>query len=87
MSYIDSDSVLIALPEGYEPEYLPAPVGVDTEFGQYSSEVKQNGNQIIYTRTDKRMKGTFPPDKYADYLSFVKQVVDADSQKIVIKKL
>ena len=87
MSYIDSDSVKITLPEGWGIEYIPEPTNIDTEFGQYTSDLRQNGNQIIYTRIDKREKGTFPPEKYADYLSFVKQIVDADGQKIVLKKL
>ncbi len=87
MSYIDSDSVKITLPEGWGIEYIPEPTNIDTEFGQYTSDLSQNGSQIIYTRIDKRKKGTFPPEKYADYLSFVKQIVDADGQKIVLKEL
>ena len=87
MSYADSDSVVIILPEGYEIEYFPASVQVDSEFGQYVSALKQDGKQLVYTRIDKREGGTFPAEKYADYLSFVKQIVDADGQKIVIKKL
>lgn len=87
MSYIDSDSVMITLPEGWGVEYFPGSNNIDTEFGQYSSELRQSGNQVIYTRIDKREKGTFPPEKYADYLAFVKQIVDADGQKIVLKKL
>jgi len=87
MSYIDSDSIKITLPEGWGIEYIPEPTNIDIEFGQYTSDLRQNGSQIIYTRIDKREKGTFPPEKYADYLSFVKQIVDADGQKIVLKKL
>ncbi|MBN2595370.1 MAG: DUF3857 domain-containing protein [Marinifilaceae bacterium] len=87
MSYQDSDSVTFTIPEGYKIEFLPEPVQLETEFGMYLSSLKQDENIITYFRYEVRKRGTYPPDKYNEYIKFVKQITDADSQKMIVKKL
>ena len=87
MSFHDSDEVVYFIPDGYEIEYLPEPKMLESEFGKYSSSLKVEKNKIIYTREDLRYSGIFPPEKYSDYVSFSKEIVSSDNQKIVIKKL
>lgn len=87
MDYQDDDSVILKIPQGYDVEYLPEPVAFETVFGKYSNSLKRNGDEIIFSRHEEREKAVFPPEKYAEYVSFVKQIVDADKQKIVLKKL
>ena len=87
LSYLDTDTIIFKIPDGYMVEFLPEPVKVETEFGVYQSELKQDGYIIAYFRHDERRNGTYPPDKYNDYIKFTKQIVDADNQKFILKKL
>lgn len=87
LSYQDSDSIVFTIPEGFEIEFLPEPVRIETEFGEYHSSLKQDGNIITYFRHDKRKRGTYLPEKYNDYIRFVKQIADADNQKMIVKRL
>ncbi len=86
LSYQDEDCVTFVIPEGYEIEYLPEPVKIETEFGAYQSELKHSQNSIVYTRRNVKNRGVFPPEKYADYVEFTRKIVDADSQKMILKK-
>lgn len=78
--------ITFTIPEGYEIEYLPEPVKIETEFGVYQSELKHSQNSILYMRRSVKNRGVFPPEKYADYVEFTRKVVDADSQKMILKK-
>ncbi|MCK3684069.1 DUF3857 domain-containing protein [Maribellus sp. YY47] len=84
--YHDMDSVTFLIPDVYDVEYLPEPVKIETEFGVYKSEMKYDQNLVTYLRSDIKNKGIFPPEKYAEYVQFVKQIVDADNQKMILRK-
>jgi hypothetical protein len=87
MSFHDSDEVVYILPDGYEIEYLPEPKVLESDYGKYLSNLKVEENKIVYTREEIRYSGIFFPEKYFDYVSFSKEIVSSDNQKIVIKKL
>lgn len=87
MSYMDDDTVTVKIPDGYEIEYLPEPVKVESVFGRYTATIRQEGESILFFRHHEKQEGVYPPEKYADYVLFVKQIVDADRRKIVLKKM
>lgn len=87
MAFNDRDTVVYSVPEGYEPEYLIEPKSISSVFGEFSCSVDFKNGSIIYIRSEKRKAGTFPAEKYAEYVSFSKEIVKADSQKLVLKKL
>jgi hypothetical protein len=50
-------------------------------------QIRQDGNKLIYERKDVHLSGKFPAEKYMDFVNFSKEIVNADSQKIILKKL
>jgi len=86
LEYKDLDSVEIEIPGGYEPESIPQPVNIETEFGKYSSTVKLMGNKISYYRKREQYSGTFPAKDYADLVKYYDSIYKADRNKIVFVK-
>jgi transglutaminase-like putative cysteine protease len=85
--YSDFDRIVYILPEGYGVEYLPAPKDLVNEFGEFSYQIRQDGNKLIYERKDVHLSGKFPAEKYMDFVNFSKEIVGADGQKVILKKL
>ncbi|MEO1052005.1 MAG: DUF3857 domain-containing protein [Bacteroidota bacterium] len=82
-AYYDSDTVRYHIPEGIHPEYVPEPVSITSQFGEYNAEVTVEQGVVTYIRTYKTNKGIFPPESYNEYIDFKKKVVKADKVKLV----
>ncbi len=80
------DTIHINLPIGYKVEFLPANVDIKNDFGEFSTTIVQEGNQLIYTRCYTRWKGTYEPSKYTELRDFYKKMVKADENKVVLIK-
>ncbi|KJF43387.1 DUF3857 domain-containing transglutaminase family protein [Draconibacterium sediminis] len=87
LSYRDIDKVEIQLPEGYEIEYLPGGTTITSDFGSYQYSLEADGRTISYVRKNEINAGTFQPEKYAAFVEYMKNIYDADNQKIILKKL
>lgn len=85
-NYHDSDTILFRIPKGFISEHLPADKVIESEFGRFASHLEVQGNNILFIRDESVERGTYPPEKYADYVAFRKKIVKADSQKIILKK-
>lgn len=83
-SYIHTDSLLFYLPEGYTVEYAPPRVELFSSFGEFSAEMEQSGNQIIYKRTLKVAEGTYDVSAYADFYAFYSKIVKSGKAKLVL---
>lgn len=86
MAWVDRDTVVYHLPEGYQVEAQPAPVRIETPFGHYSSHVLVEGNTVTYLREVTASDGYFPADQYEAFFQFRKQMADADAAKLVLVK-
>ena len=84
ISFIDSDSIVVRMPNGFAPESLAAPASFNTTFGSYDAKVTRNNNEILYVRTFANEGGEFPPEKYEAYHAFIKQISKADKNKVVL---
>jgi hypothetical protein len=84
--YIDTDTVQIKLPVGYDVESLPKPVNVQTKFGSYASNFAFEQDIVIYTRSIQKNKGRFPPEDFKAYADFMQTVHKSDRVKMVMKK-
>jgi len=84
--YIDIDTVEYQLPEALYPEYMPEPVKIESEFGEYASSFQVEQGALLYVRTIKINKGQFPATQYEELVEFYKNINKADHVKIVLKK-
>jgi hypothetical protein len=79
------DEITLQLPAGYTLEYCPEGKNITSDFGFYQSKIESNKNQIIFKRTMKLNKATFPKDKYLDFIQFYNSAADADKCKVILK--
>ena len=86
MAYIHTDEINYEIPGYFKIEHLPKPVNIESDFGTYEATVTQTDNKIIYTRTIKIHKKTFPPERYKDLQAFYKKIAKADKMKLVVIK-
>lgn len=82
--YSDCDSLEYHIPEDFTVEKITPDFNVKTEFGEFDSKTIVNGNTILYIRYFKLYKGLYEPEKYNDFIAFVKTIVSHDNPKAVI---
>lgn len=86
MPYLDSDTIVYEFPSYFTIEHLPKPTSIESDFGTYTTSIKKEDNQVIYIRTMKMYKKTFPPERYPDLIDHYKKIIKADKVKMVIVK-
>ncbi|MBX3239954.1 MAG: DUF3857 domain-containing protein [Chitinophagaceae bacterium] len=84
--YHDIDTAVITIPEGYVVEAQPAPVFIESQFGNYSSNVEIQPGKIIYYRELKKFSGRFPSAEYNELVKFYDQIYKADRSLVVLVK-
>lgn len=83
----DVDTISFDLPQGYVVESIPEEETVfTTDFGSFRLLINLSGNRLEVVRVVEIRRSVLPPEKYADYRNFFKQIAKADSQKIVLVK-
>jgi len=83
--YTDIDELTYALPNDISFEFLPEDVKINNVFGTYSISVKKEGKKLIYNRKFVLNDGTYPADKYADFVDFISTVSSTDQIKAIFK--
>jgi len=83
---LEKDTVVYAIPVGYELDKIPAPVTIYNRFGSYQAKVEVIGGQIVYVREFSVVNGNFPPESYAELKSFLAEVSNADMMKCMLIK-
>lgn len=81
---IDIDTIEYHVPENMYPEFLPEPLKIKSQFGEYESSFRLDQGSVIYVRKMKILKGTFPASVYPDYIEFYKKINRADNTKIIL---
>ena len=85
-AFMDADSVVFDLPAGFKPETVPPAKSMTTVFGEYHSNARFVGKQVIYTRKLKMNRGIWPKEQYTSLVDFYTAIVAADKAKLVIKE-
>ncbi|POY35660.1 hypothetical protein C3K47_14810 [Solitalea longa] len=80
----DEDHIVFEIPAGYSMESKPNDVSLKTEFGEFSTSVKLENNQLIYTRKLIRNEGRFAPEKYNALVEFLTAIAKSDKAKVVL---
>jgi len=84
--YNDDDEISYILPKGYNVEFIPKDITINSEFGSYTAKFSVKDNMIVYSRTQTMNNKKYPPEKYGEYVDFYKKIYQADKQKAVLAK-
>lgn len=87
MDYIDLDSLVYKIPEGYEIERLPKSKSFESIYGQYSSSISVDGDQIIYVRKIEQNAGNYPADGWDVFRKYKRDIVKADKATAILRKI
>ncbi|TGD57408.1 transglutaminase domain-containing protein [Flavobacterium humi] len=84
----DKFVVSITVPEGYAIETLPQSksIGMPDELGNFRYNISSNGNQIQLLYTIDINQAIISSEYYESLKGFYKEVVDKQTEKIVLKK-
>lgn len=86
--FIKTDTTQLLLPAGFRPEALPKPKQLQCDYASYTTNYWYNEQQhSIYSSTQLRLSEMkIPVAAYASAKKFFDEVLQDDSQRIVIKK-
>ena len=84
--YNDDDEISYILPKGYNVEFIPKDITINSEFGSYTAKFSVKDNMIVYSRTQIMNNKKYPPEKYGEYVDFYKKIYQVDKQKAVLAK-
>jgi transglutaminase-like putative cysteine protease len=85
-NYTDIDSIVIAIPTGYQAEAMPKDVVIDGKFGRFTASVKFENDQLIYYRYLQQTANRYPAADYTTLVRFYEQMYQADNQRVVLVK-
>ncbi len=85
-SFLDADTIQLAIPEGYAPESLPKDVSIQSQFGRYSITYKVNNHHVEVLRVYERLAGRFPATDFEAFARFNEEVYKADRSRMVFVK-
>lgn len=86
-SFEDEYEISFIIPKGYKTDETPDDVNINSEFGNYKLSFVKNDDGIKVTRKMLINKGTFPKERYNDYVGFRKKIINMDNSKILITKI
>ena len=84
--FSESDSIIINIPESYTTESLPKNISLTTPFGKFETEVKQDGNKIIYIQNIDIFTGRYDKSQYKEIKAFFSEITAATKRKLVLRK-
>lgn len=83
--YLDIDEISIVLPSGFQIDFLPANIELQTKFGDYRTEIiKKDANNLVYKRSIFIKKGMYTKTEYDEYRLFMEQISKNDNAKIIL---
>lgn len=86
--YLDTDEITIALPAGFQIEFLPSNFELKTKYGDYKTEIiKKDNNNLVYKRTILIKKGMYVNSDYDGYRLFMEQIAKNDNAKLLLTKI
>ncbi|MFZ4927800.1 DUF3857 domain-containing protein [Chryseobacterium sp. Mn2064] len=86
-SYEDDYEIAFTLPKGYKIDETPTDSNITSEFGSYKISFVKSDAQVKVVRKIQIIKGIYPKEKYNEYVSFRKKIMNMDNSKILITKI
>jgi transglutaminase-like putative cysteine protease len=85
-AHTDIDSVVIAVPSGYQVEAMPKDVAINGHFGSFRCSVRFENDKLVYYRFLQQSEGRYPPAEYTALVKFYEQLYQSDNQRVVLVK-
>jgi transglutaminase-like putative cysteine protease len=83
--YVETDTIILQLPEGFSVESMPAENTVfTTEFGAYSCQVERRDATLQCVRRLEMKPFRLPAERYAEWRNFCRDVAKTDGLKVVL---
>lgn len=84
--FVDSDTIRIEMPDGYIVESLPQDILHESEFGTFTSSIRQEDTlltviQSVFIKADR-----YPADKVKEFNEFAGVITKAYKNRVVLKK-
>lgn len=85
-SYLDTDSTVYTLPEGYQIEGLPENVEFTHEYGKYISAftVDKESDTLTHIRQIERWTNEIEPEFYDDFRIYINKIRAAENLRVVL---
>ncbi len=80
------DTVTFNLPFGYKPEFIPAPLKHQSQFGNFSYDFNMVQDKLIVTRKFEFMEKKFTREDYEGCIDFFNPLASTERQLVVLKK-
>lgn len=84
--FLASDTVEIALPDGFKVDELPDPAASAFPFGEYSSKIENSGNLLRYNRQYRMNATVVPLDQTGNLKKFFSDITADERSTAVLKK-
>lgn len=83
--YTDTDEIVYSLPDNINIDHIPQNIAIENTFGSYHLSIKKEDKKLIYRRKFVLNNGTYPAEKYVDFVDFISTVSTSDQLKAVFK--
>ena len=78
------DSLEFSIPDGYFIKSSPKNDTIISEYGEFYTHFKVDGNKLYYTRKQIINKGDYPAENYKDLRTYLKKISVSDKQKVLV---
>lgn len=85
--FYDEDQTLIKIPQGYGIESIPETMTLESTFGTYFLEIKEENGQIVLERKLLVKAGEYSATEYGAFRDFLKNISKYDNSKVVLKPI
>lgn len=80
------DSVVIKVPDQYQVDELPEPLGIESRYGTYRAQWKVDGGKISFEQSLVLKDTTAPASEYAQVRDFFEKVSSGQHSAVVLVK-
>lgn len=85
-NFLDADTILITIPQGYTIETMPKNIAIKNKFGEFNATYSFEGSTIRYIRYYQRHSQRYPASDYLELTKFYEDMFKADRAKMVLVK-
>lgn len=85
--YMDTDSITIKIPKGYEIEYIPQSTSINNNFGKLISTYTISNNEIHIVNSLLIKSGVYGKELFSQFIDFRKEIKKQYDAEIVLKQI